>query len=256
MSGFMGLRRPIVPLTTAEKNLFWVKLSADGTPGHGSIPLKDNCVERLVKAVERVVSWQRPFTLTPETASFLAALAHQGLIPEAGASGDLSAIAGRDPVLATQLRDSISLTGFSAGYKHNVIPSHAEATLDIRLLPSTDADEFLRRLREQIGDPEVTIEVVHHEDSPSAPAESELHEVCRQVTREFIEDAEFTLMMCSGGTDSRYFRRRGVVAYGFNPILATDEEIRTLHSHNERISVENLRLGTQIIFEVARRMCV
>ena len=137
-----------------------------------------------------------------------------------------------------------------------MIPSHAEATLDIRLLPSTDADEFLRRLREQIGDPEVTIEVVHHEDSPSAPAESELHEVCRQVTREFIEDAEFTLMMCSGGTDSRYFRRRGVVAYGFNPILATDEEIRTLHSHNERISVENLRLGTQIIFEVARRMCV
>ena len=59
----------------------------------------------------------------------------------------------------------------------------------------------------------------------------------------------------AGFTDSRVFRKHGITAYGFIPILLEQEEAMTVHGHNERISVENLRLGTQILFETVRRLC-
>jgi acetylornithine deacetylase/succinyl-diaminopimelate desuccinylase-like protein len=202
-----------------------------------------------------VIAWERPIRITADTRPLVETFAREGLLPDASEGEALGAFAAANPKVRARLFDGISVTSFHAGYKHNVIPSHAEATLDIRLLPDTDRDAFLEALRTQLADDDISIEIVHTEDSPPSPTDTELARVCQEVVKEFIEDANFTASMCSGGTDSRYFRRRGIPAYGFNPILATEEEAASIHSHNERITLDNIRLGTRIVFEVVRRMC-
>ena len=79
--------------------------------------------------------------------------------------------------------------------------------------------------------------------------------VIEDVVRDHVEEAVVLPVVSPGFTDSRVFRRRGITAYGFIPILLEPLEAATMHGHNERISIENLRLGCQILFEVVRRIC-
>jgi len=83
----------------------------------------------------------------------------------------------------------------------------------------------------------------------------ELMRVIEDVVRDHVEEAVVLPVVSPGFTDSRVFRRRGITAYGFIPILLEPLEAATIHGHNERISIDNLRLGTQILFEVTRRLC-
>jgi len=91
-------------------------------------------------------------------------------------------------------------------------------------------------------------------NTPVSPVQTQLFDVIEQVVRDYVEEALVAPVISPGFTDSRVFRKRGVVAYGFIPILLEPLEAATVHGHNERLSVENLRLGTQILFEVARRL--
>lgn len=256
MSGLLGMERPLFGFSPTEKGPMWVRLSTEGRSGHGSVPLPDNCVERLAKAIARVVTWERPYRVLPETQPLFDALADAGLLPKELDQQTLAGVAGKSLMLRARMIDGISTTKFQAGYKDNVIPSRAEATLDIRLLPGTKPEEFLQRLVERIDDPGVKVEHLFVHESIASPVESEPYRVFQGVVREYVEDARFSPMVDAFFTDSRTFRRRGIAAYGFNPVLLTEEEIGTLHGHNERISLENIRLGTQIYFEVCRRMCV
>ncbi len=131
----------------------------------------------------------------------------------------------------------------------------AEATLDCRLLPGYDDDAFVEELRAVIDDSKVEVERVFGSSTPSSPVQTPLFEVIEEVVREHVEDALVAPTISPGFTDSRAFRKRGVVAYGFIPVLLEPLEAVTIHGHNERLSIENLRLGTQILFEVARRLC-
>lgn len=255
VAGLMGVERPLFGFSPSEKGPLWLKLSVEGTPGHGSVPLDDNCVERLARALTRIADWDRPYVVVPEVEPLLRLLAAAEAIPAGRDQATLRSLASGNPFLRSRLRDGISMTTFNAGYKHNVIPGRAEATLDIRLLPGTTGDEFRESLRKVVDDPGVKIETIYAHDSLSAPAESELYDVFRDVVREYAEDAQFSTMVDAFFTDSRTLRRLGIKAYGFNPILVSPEEIATIHGDNERISLENIRLGVQVMFEVVRRMC-
>jgi acetylornithine deacetylase/succinyl-diaminopimelate desuccinylase-like protein len=255
VAGLAGLERPLFGFSAAEKSPLWVGLATKGTAGHGSVPLADNCVERLARAVTRIADWQRPAQLIPETAplfeTLIAAAPGVGDDPQAA----LATIAARSPMLRARLADSISVTTFNAGFKGNVIPSTAEASLDVRLLPGQHPEAFLDALRAVIADPEVTIETKFYDESGISPLETELTAVMRAVVRELVEDALFTPTIDAFFTDSRTFRRFGITAYGFNPVLLSEADLATIHGNNERLSIENIRLGTQILFEVVRRMC-
>ena len=106
-----------------------------------------------------------------------------------------------------------------------------------------------------IDDPKVEVEEVYRSETASSPVETELFGIISEVIRDTVEKALVLPSISTGFTDSRVFRRRGVVAYGFIPVLLEPLEAATIHGHNERISIENLRLGTQVLFEVARRLC-
>ena len=160
-----------------------------------------------------------------------------------------------NPLIRAMTSNTISITKIRSGMKSNVIPASAEATLDCRLLPGADADDFIEELRQVVDDPKVRIEKVLVSSTPPSPIDSELMSVIETVVREHVEDAVVLPFVSAGFTDSRVFRRRGITAYGFIPVLLEPREAVTIHGHNERISIENLRLGCQILFEVVRRIC-
>jgi acetylornithine deacetylase/succinyl-diaminopimelate desuccinylase-like protein len=251
----LGVRKPIFNCSVSEKGPLWLKLRAQGSPGHGSVPHDDNSLERLVRALYRVQGWQHPITVLPEMQLYLRGLRDGGVLSEIPDEKALAQIADSTPMVRAVLTNTISLTTCTAGYKHNVIPAVSEATLDCRLLPGHSPQAFVEELKGIIDDPKVEIEEVYRSDTIPSPVQTELFDVLKEVTQERVEGSLFLPYISAGFTDSRVFRQRGVVAYGLMPALLEPSDVAAIHGNNERISVENLRLGTQVLFEVARRLC-
>jgi acetylornithine deacetylase/succinyl-diaminopimelate desuccinylase-like protein len=251
----LGVRKPIFNCSVSEKGPLWLKLRTRGSPGHGSVPHDDNSLERLVRALYRVQAWQRPITVLPEMQLYLRGLRDGGVLPEIPDEKALAQIAESTPMVRAVLTNTISVTTCTAGYKHNVIPAVSEATLDCRLLPGQSPQEFTEELKHVIDDPKVELEEVYRSDTAPSPVQTELFDVLKEVTQARVEGSLFLPYISAGFTDSRLFRRRGVVAYGLMPALLEPADVAAIHGNNERISIGNLRLGAQVIFEVARRLC-
>ena len=164
-------------------------------------------------------------------------------------------LAGENLVARAILTNTVSTTTAHSGFKHNVIPGIAEATLDCRLLPGQDPDDFTKQVRDVVDDPKVRVETVYASNTPPSTPQTELFGIIEDTVHDHVEEALVLPSVSAGFTDSRVFRKHGITAYGFIPILLEQEEAMTVHGHNERISVENLRLGTQILFETVRRLC-
>lgn len=252
----LGVRRPVFNCSVSEKGPLWLTLKTQGRPGHGAVPLGDNAVERLVQALARIQSWQHPFTVVPEVELHFRRLHEAGILPQKPSVASIEQIARNNIVIRALITDTISTTGFKAGYKHNVIPATAEATLDCRLLPGTDHAAFADELKRVIDDPKVQVECAYNSSTPPSPVESELLKIIQDVVQEHVEDAPVLPSVSPAFTDSRIFRQRGITAYGFIPILLEPLEAASLHGHNERISIQNLRLGCQMLFEIVRRLCL
>jgi acetylornithine deacetylase/succinyl-diaminopimelate desuccinylase-like protein len=255
LTELLGVRRPIFNCSISEKGPLWLKLRAQGSPGHGSVPHDDNSLERLVRALYRVKGWQHPITVLPETDVYLRGLHESGFLAEMPDESALAQAAQANPVIRAVLTNTVSVTTCTAGYKHNVIPALSEATLDCRLLPGQSAQAFVEELKGIIDDPKVEIEEVYRSETASSPVQTELFSIAGKVIQETVEKALVLPIISPGFTDSRVFRQRGVVAYGLIPVLLEPPEAATMHGHNERISVGNLRLGTQVLFEIVRRLC-
>ena len=249
-----GVRRPAFNASISEKGPLWLKLTAEGRPGHGSIPHGDNALERLVRALQKVQDWARPVTVVPELRGFFERLQRHQVLDDISREG-MEALAERNIVARAILTNTISTTTLHAGMKHNVIPGIAEATLDCRLLPGADHQAFMQDVREVIADPKVRVESVFSSSTEASPVDTELFGLIEDVVHEHMEEALVLPSVSAGFTDSRVFRKHGVTSYGFIPILLEMEEAATFHGHNERIRIENLRLGTQVLFETVRRLC-
>jgi len=252
-------------IAVVERQIQHLRLTATGTPGHGSMPHADNACVTLLRALERILSSPRPMRLNEVTKEMFRALGRGQTFPRSLvrflAHPLFLRLAGRrlaaDKWLNAMLRDTVSLTVLRAGYKVNVIPERAEAEIDCRLLPDTDAAEFHRWLRGRIADERVRVEVM--ESSPPSgvsPRDSAFYgAVVRAVERHVPGSTVFPLLM-TGATDGRYFRQRDYPAYGFGPIVLEPEDISRTHGIDERISFANLVLGIRIAREVIRELCV
>lgn len=255
---FMGRPVKMFAVGPSEKSPCWLRLVARGRPGHASVPHGDNAVERLVAALARISAAERRKRVSAPVEAMLRTLATEGFLPadlDPTAEEVVEMLASADGHLAAVTSDTINLTSLRAGGKHNVIPASAEATLDCRLLPGTNPDEFVAELERLIDDPSIEIvrvlEHVSGESSLDAPPVAAIRDV---VAATYGEDGMVLPVLSPGFTDSHAFRAAGVPAYGFIPALLTREELATIHGHNERISQENLELGTRILFEVVRRL--
>jgi acetylornithine deacetylase/succinyl-diaminopimelate desuccinylase-like protein len=274
--GGMGLRSPLhhrsnlnqppylYNIAVAEKGAMTVKVIATGVPGHASIPHGDNASDRLVRALTRVRAWSRPLRLTepviellhrlapsqPFPLSALFARAHQPL-----AWPLLRAAIRHNLLLAPLICSTVSLTMLKSGQKSNIIPAQAEAKLDIRLLPGEDPESVLSDLRSRIADPKVLVEA---EDWPVSHPISQLDTVFFGALGETLTTlgppGVVTPYLTPGATDSRFFRRAGMQAYGFMPMLLDALELSRIHGVDERISMANLRWGIQVVFETLQKL--
>jgi acetylornithine deacetylase/succinyl-diaminopimelate desuccinylase-like protein len=250
-----GVRRPVFSIGVAEKGPFWLRLSATGRPGHGSVPHDDNAADRLVRALQRIVEWERPLMPSVEVMEYFRQLQQGGVLREPITGELLQRLAAEHPRIHSVQTNSISLTTLHAGVKHNVIPASASATLDVRLVPGYDPDRFLAELRGVIDDEKILIEEVFRSSTPPSPLDTELYSVITRSVKSAVEDAVVVPGVSTGFTDSRVFRRLGIPAYGFVPVLLDPEDVGRAHGNDERLSVENLRLGMQILLDVVRGIC-
>ena len=250
-----GVERPVYTVAVAEKGPLWVRLVAEGRPGHASVPHDDNALDRLVRALHRIQGWQRDLTVSPLLAEYFDRLKRAGVFQGDVSADGLRNAAASDPRINALLTNTISATTATAGIKHNVIPARAEATLDCRLLPGVRPDEFQRDLEAVIDDPKVTVERVFAGWSDANPFDTDLFGVIEDVVREHVEDAVVAPGVTVGFTDSRVFRNRGVIAYGFAGSLNHPDLAKSVHGHNERVGIDSLKLNCQMVYEVTRRMC-
>jgi acetylornithine deacetylase/succinyl-diaminopimelate desuccinylase-like protein len=236
---------------TLEKIPNAVELVARGPAGHGSVPLQANAVVHLAEAVAKAAHWKTSLRLNETTRNYFDRLAsisppedaarYKNLLnPDPKISGPADDyMIEHEPRHASMLRTSISPTMVQAGYRVNVIPSEVRATLDVRLHPSENRDQFLESLRKVIGDPAVEVRWVPRDVRPatdSARLASEGFKAIEDAVRKHYGTVTLPTMS-TGATDMSYLRAKGVQCYGIGP--ATDAEDGPkgfgAHSDQERI---------------------
>ena len=254
-TSYLGVERPLFGVSMSEKSPLWLTLRATGRPGHGSAPHDDNVLDRMVRAMGRVQTWKRPHLMTEPVAHALRGAHAEGYLDLNPERASPQQIVDRYRSLRTLLSNTISATGLNTGIKHNVIPATASATLDCRLVPGYEHERFIDEIRKTVDDPRVEIEVAFASESPSSTPETELFGAIKDVCAEVMPEAALLPRVTAGFTDSRTLRRRGVPSYGFVPMLIPPEEQAGMHGNNERLSVENIRLGVEVLYRVVERAC-
>jgi len=253
---------PVYQIQTAEKVPTRFKMTARGTAGHGSLPRDDNPVLHLARAITRLSEAAQPVQLNATTRAYLNAMSRlpdyawlAPLVPKledpATAAVTADEIRTRDPEIHAMLRTTVSATMLSAGTKINVIPNVAEAQVDGRRLPTESHEEVFARFRRIIDDPAVTIEAPANVEQPSTEPSSLTSPLYRAMEKVFHQAAPNALVvpfLMRGTTDGAYLRAKGMAVYGV-PIFRKDGELR-MHGNDERISVENLRSGTELLSRI------
>jgi acetylornithine deacetylase/succinyl-diaminopimelate desuccinylase-like protein len=257
--------KPVFAVAVAEKKDIWMRLIAHGVAGHSGIPHGDNAAEILMAALNKIMDINAQYRLHPIAASMFAKIARLKSFPQSFLMSHLGnplifrlllPTLRADKTISAMLRDTISITVLRAGEKENIIPEIAEATLDVRLLPDHDPQAFLDKLGKLIRDERVEIQPLHaFKQSSVSSTDTDFYRVLVEVLDELVPGSVTTPMLTPGGTDSSFFRQKGVNAYGLFPAIINPAELAGFHNINERISIENLRLGTQITYEVLCRLC-
>ena len=236
-------------IETAEKGLAWLRLTARGRAGHGSMINDDNAVTALCEAVARIGRHTFPIRVTKTVQRFLDEVSDVlgiRLDPD-----DLDGVVAKlGPIailIGATLRNTVSPTMLNAGYKVNVIPGQAEAHLDGRFLPGHE-EEFFADIDALLG-PDVQREFVHHDVALETEFEGRLVDaVCASLKAEdpIARPVPYTL---SAGTDSKAFSRIGIRCIGFVPLLlpADLDFAAMFHGVDERVPVEALKFGTRVL---------
>ena len=267
---FGGTRLPIdgapkLPIMTAEKGSQWTRLRVKGTPGHGSMPYQaDNALIKASEVITKIGRYKAPLRLHDLWKRFI-----EGLdLPAASRVALMNAAtfdveldrgpAGTAPMFYAATRTTFSPNMARSGVKLNVSPDSAEIDIDIRTIAGDDREGVRKMLRDAIGE-ELwkDIEIVAEGDNPASesPLRSPLWDTLTKVSRKLVPGSETVPFLIVGATDARFFRRRGVVAYGYGLLsdrIPFREFAKLFHGNNERVDQESLRLTTELWEQTAR----
>jgi len=258
-----GGSRPVIQVAVAEKTPCWVRLTAHGESGHGSTPPAETAVTRLLGALDRLDRYRAPVRVSEPVERYFAALAAlepqgpRGKLAHVGSSlRDPSFLAEftKNPLQNALVRNTITPTVLRAGIKTNVIPGEAAAELDCRLLPGEKPADFLVVLRRLVADDTIELETLLSFPASSSSTNSDLMTAVRDVVATEFGGAAVVPSVIPGFTDSHYFRELGIASYGFVPFILADDEAKTVHGTNERVSEENLRDGVRRLVGLLRAL--
>ncbi len=259
--GGLGLKdvffegQTVYGISVAEKGLLWARMIATGPAGHGSRPDPRSAPAVLTRAAARIEAWKHRPQVDPVIYDLFDAVGsgrkgiermvlRSRLLARALVVPKLMAESGTRAALT----DTVNITGFGGGASTNVVPTEAWASLDCRLLPGTTPAEMLARIEAVVDDPAVRFEVTHTAEANFSPAADSLFEALARHAIAGRPDAVAGPLLSVGFTDSLYLRPLGVHAYGFVPFAIDLDEAGTMHGHNERVSVQNVRDGLEILY--------
>ena len=228
-------------ISVAEKKILWLKLTAEGTAGHGSQPHDRNPNDRLVKALDRLLSHPLPSSSFSVLDTFKSRV------------GPLTNNKFNNAIQ----HSTISLTSLRSGVgeppKVNVIPSIAEATLDCRVLPGTSKDEWLKEIAKRLGDPQIKIEVTYESPDPVVTTQdSAFYRALESAVKKRHPEAIVTPMIVPYGTDANSFRALGVKSYGFTPAILPADVVASMHGDAEFVPLDALGPAIQILYDALR----
>jgi acetylornithine deacetylase/succinyl-diaminopimelate desuccinylase-like protein len=259
-------------IQTLEKIPRAIELTARGPAGHGSVPLRGNAVVHLSAAVAKVGAWRTPIKVNETTRAYferLAGISSPELASRyraaVGANATQAAAADawlldNEPRHASMLRTSVSPNIIAGGYRVNVIPSEAKATLDVRMVPGEDTAAFLAEVKRVIGDSTITVAYAQRDVRPSTGIQrldsDAFKAIESAVTRHYNTVTLPT--MSTGATDMAYLRAKGMQCYGMGPAIDFEDGPKGFgaHSDQERILESELhrfvRFQWDVIDQLAR----
>ncbi len=255
-----------VAIQNAEKVPYHIQLKAKGTPGHASIPLPDNAIYRLARALTKIEEYKTPLQLNDTTKEFFLGFA------ELDSASPLSNFAKKvehpqegqlareqltqHPFFNSILRNSIAPTIFKSGFRNNVLPSEAEVTLNCRLLPGEKIENFVAELKRVVADD--TVEVTYQQGKAAgmgpSPSGHEVFKALSNSAGKVWPSAKVIPFMSTGATDSAELRSIGVNCYGILPFPLTEEDEARMHGHDERVSLKSFAEGLEFIYRAVEEI--
>ena len=248
-----------VAVQASEKVAMNVTATAKGTPGHASIPLKDNAVTHLAAAVEKIGNYQAPVHLTtivrryfegiapledPEIAKWIRSIE----TPDRGEHAN-RVLADTNPMWNAMMRDTISPTMLNTGVRPNVIPSEATATLNVRLLPGNTITALLADLNKLVNDPAVKLEVQKDAGlaAPDSSLDSDFYQAIVKAAADEFGGVPVLPFQSTWATDSAQLRLHNVQSYGLVPFPLTAEDLKGMHGADERIRAASFAKGVNLM---------
>ena len=253
----------MMSVEVTQKVPLWLRLTTSGRPGHGSMPLPESAVTRLVKAAAAIIDSDYPVRVVEPVDTMFKGMAR--FQPSAQGRADFADIASavKRPEFLEQLqreqtgiyavlRNTCSLTRLSASDKINVIPPEASLELDCRLLPDQSPSQFIDEMKRVVADPSVQFETLVSFSPAISPTDNELFRLIEATTEELYPGTPVIPGVAAGFTDSHFFRDLGIVSYGYSPVFLAPAELGSIHGNNERISVEQMQRGATSFTQLLR----
>lgn len=246
-----------VMVEVTQKVPLWLKLTSKGRPGHGSAPLVETSVTRMVRALKRISETEFPVRVLQPVADMFEGIApfqsevdRQAFatIGQGNISDDyLLELKMRSPGYHALLRNTCSITRLQGSSKINVIPAEVHAELDCRLLPDQNPEEFLETLNLIINDPHISIEKIMGFTPAVSKTQTSLYKAIQNVSDDLF-NAQVIPTVAGGFTDSHFFRDLGITSYGYSPFAFTTAEFAGVHGNDERVSVLNIERGIKVYY--------
>ena len=233
--------KTIFGVSVGDKQVTWIKLRARGTAGHGSQPIPNNANDILLSAIEK--ARRLPPSKNPDPV----VEAMRSAVGEFSPNKFTNAIQ----------QNTVSLTTLRSGVgdppRANVIPSIAEATLDCRILPGQNAEEFVSEMKARVNDPRVSFELLSEPVDPGpSRTDTPLYAVVKKAILGQHPGAIVTPIIIPYGTDNQKFRLKGAIGYGIMPFVLDADNVATFHSDSERIPIAEFRKGLRIYYAILR----
>ena len=260
-----------VSISTADKSAVTLLLTARGTSTHSSMPRPDNAIFRLSKALAKLADYDTKPQLTPATRQFFQTLAKTSEPPmsqyfrDLVESKDPKVVAradkeiSKDPLLHAIMRNTIAPVILNSGFRTNVIPGSAEATINFRTIPGTDPEELIKEVQAVIDDPAIAVTMTGGAQARAyaaagrtmkpSPEDNELYRALVSQAKAVFPTAEVTPYLFQAGTDAGAWRSRGVPVYGIYPYPIDADDLSRMHGNDERVSIQSLDQGTKMIYE-------
>ena len=253
-----------VSISTADKSGVSLLLTAKGTSTHSSMPRPDNAIFTLSKAMAKIADYDTQPKLIDSTKEFFSTLEKTSKPPMSGYFHDLvegsdpakvhaaDLEISKDPLLHAIMRNTIAPVFLTAGFRGNVIPGSADATLNFRTIPGTNVDELISEIKAVVNDPRVEVTNAANRGTPArvtpSTKDTELFRALVQQSNAVFPNVPVTTYLFQAGTDAAPWRSRGIPVYGIYPYPISAEDLTRMHGNDERVPVESLQQGTDLIY--------